>query len=151
MASTKEILQKGFVIASGLAFLGMMTLPMLTVFKNKPNPPAASNATAPNQPPSPEEQAKTRAIADGYAKVLEREPNNPTALQGLVEARLKLGDLKGAIPPLEKITQLYPEQKPLKDLLTVIKKQVAQGGSAPPPSTPSTPAPAPSPAPPAQP
>jgi hypothetical protein len=126
MASTKEILQKTFIIGSGIAFLGMMTLPMLSVFQGNPNSPPSSNGSAPNQPPSPEERAQMAAIADGYVKVLEREPDNPTALQGLVEVRLKMGDLPGAIPPLEKLTQLYPEQEPLKQLLTVIKQQVAQ-------------------------
>ena len=125
MASTKEILQKTFIIASGVAFLGMMTLPMLNMFKGNPNSPPPPNGSAQNKPPSAEEQAKIAAIADGYAKVLEREPENPTALQGLVEARLQLGDLQGAIPPLEKLTELYPEQEPLKQLLVVIKQQVA--------------------------
>lgn len=125
MASTKEILQKTFIIASGIAFLGMMTLPMLSVFKGDAPGPAQSNGSAPNQPPTPEEKAKIEAIAAGYAKVLEREPENPNALQGLVEARLQLGDLPGAIPPLEKLTELYPEQEPLKQLLIAIKQQVA--------------------------
>jgi len=127
MASTKEILQKTFIIASGIAFLGMMTLPMLSVFKGNPNAAAPSNGSAEsaqNQPPTPEERAKIEAIAVGYAKILEREPNNPNALQGLVEARLQMGDLPGAIPPLEKLTELYPEQEPLKQLLVAIKQQV---------------------------
>jgi hypothetical protein len=146
MATTKEILQKTFVIASGLAFLGMMTLPMLSVFKESPSSPVSSNTSTPKQPPTAEEKAKIVAIADGYAKVLEREPENPTALQGLVEARLQLGDLPGAIPPLEKLTQLYPEQEPLKQLLKVIKQQVAQPNAAPPQTpgnSPQTPSPEP--------
>ena len=148
MASTKEILQKTFIIASGVAFLGMMTLPMLSIFKGDPNSPAPSNASAPNQPPTAEEKAKIAAIAEGYAKVLEREPDNPNALQGLVEARLQMGDLPGAIPPLEKLTELYPEQEPLKQLLTVIKQQVAQPNAPMPPATDNT---APQSPPPAQP
>ncbi|MEY2983410.1 MAG: hypothetical protein RLZZ568_27 [Cyanobacteriota bacterium] len=129
MASTKVIVQKIFILASGISFLGMMTLPMLNIFKGDTNPPPSSNASVPNQPPNAEEQAKIAAIAEGYAKVLEREPDNANALQGLVEARLQLGDLPGAIPPLEKLTQLYPEQDPLKQLLLVIKQEVA--GSSP--------------------
>jgi hypothetical protein len=148
MASTKEILQKTFVIASGLAFLGMMTLPMLNVFKENTNsPPSSDNTPAQNQPPTAEEKAKIAAIADGYAKVLEREPENPTALQGLVEARLQLGDLPGAIPPLEKLTQLYPEQEPLKQLLKVLKQQVSQPNAKPPQNPGNSPqAPSPEPA-----
>jgi hypothetical protein len=134
MASTKVILQKTFIIASGIAFLGMMTLPMLNIFKGDASLPPSSNASASNQSPSAEERAKIAAIAEGYVKVLEREPDNPNALQGLVEARLQLGDLPGAIPPLEKLTELSPEPEPLKQLLTAIKQQVEQSQTPTPPS-----------------
>ncbi|MGA1621230.1 MAG: tetratricopeptide repeat protein [Synechocystis sp.] len=144
MASTKVIVQKIFIIASGISFLGMMTLPMLNIFKGEANAPPPSNASAPNQPPNAEEQAKIAAIAEGYAKVLEREPDNPNALQGLVEARLQLGDLPGAIPPLEKLTELYPEQEPLKQLLTAIKQEVEQSQTPTPPTPEGAASPSPS-------
>ena len=119
-SSKKSILQKVFIVGSGLAFLGMMTLPMLDMFKESPD-----STQAPSSNTNPQEQLNK--IADGYEKVLQREPNNPTALQGLAEIRLKMNDLKGAIAPMEKLVALYPEEKKLKALLEAIKQQVKTG------------------------
>lgn len=119
-SSKKSIIQKVFIVGSGLAFLGMMTLPMLDMFKESPE---QTQATSPNTNP----QEQLNQIADGYEKVLKREPNNPTALQGLAEVRLKMNDLKGAIAPMEKLVALYPEETKLKGLLDAIKQQVKTG------------------------
>ncbi|MCT0253998.1 MULTISPECIES: M48 family metallopeptidase [unclassified Synechocystis] len=132
MASTKKILQKTFIIASGLAFLGMMTVPMLTVLRGDANQTQVQTQPdgAPQQPTAAEIE-QLEAIAGGYEKVLEREPNNPNALQGLVEARLQMGDLAGAIAPMEKLTKIYPEEEGLKQLLAAIKLQVENPQLAP--------------------
>lgn len=132
MASTKKIIQKTFIVASGLAFLGMMTIPMLTIFRG------GANQTQPGttqQQPTAGEIDQIKAIAEGYEKVLEREPDNPSALQGLVEARLQMGDLAGAIAPMEKLSEIYPEEEGLKQLLAAIKFQV-ENPNAPPPVNP---------------
>ncbi len=118
--STKSIFQKVFIIGSGFAFLGMMTLPMLNMLKDPAEQPQAASSN-----PNPTDQLSK--IADGYEKVLKREPNNPTALQGLAEVRLKMNDLKGAIAPMEKLVALYPEETKLKGLLDAIKQQVKTG------------------------
>ncbi len=119
-SSTKSTVQKIFIIGSGIAFLGMMILPMFEMFKE---PAPKTQAASSNANPTEE----LKKIADGYQKVLEREPNNPTALQGLAEVRLKMGDLPGAIPPLEKLVQMYPQETKLKGLLDAIKQQVKTG------------------------
>ncbi len=123
MASTKDILQKTFILASGLAFLGMMTLPMINIFTGGGNAP--SSETEANQGPNPAEQEQLLAIAQGYEKVLEREPENSTALQGLVSTRLELRDLPGMVPPLEKLVKLYPDNQQYQDLLAAVKQQLA--------------------------
>ncbi|MGA1264074.1 MAG: tetratricopeptide repeat protein [Prochlorothrix sp.] len=45
----------------------------------------------------------------GYEMVLEREPNNTTALRGLVDIRKELGDVKGAIEALDQLIALAAE------------------------------------------
>lgn len=59
----------------------------------------------------------------GFARVLEREPNNPVALEGLAMTRLELGDAAGAIAPLEHLVQDFPDRADYHQML--IKAQVA--------------------------
>ncbi|WP_013320375.1 tetratricopeptide repeat protein [Gloeothece verrucosa] len=68
----------------------------------------------------------------GYQMVLEREPENQTALQGLLEARLKQGDIKAAIEPLERLALLNPQQSEYTFLLAQAKERVEdfEGASA---------------------
>ena len=70
------------------------------------------------------ELAMLEAEASGYQKVLEREPNNETALNGLLEIRLQQKDLSGAIAPLEKLAKLHPQQTEYAILLAQTKQQV---------------------------
>ncbi|AGF50573.1 sll0931 [Synechocystis sp. PCC 6803] len=137
MASTKKILQKTFIIASGLAFLGMMTVPMLTVLRGNANQTEGPSQGTPQQPTAADLE-RLKEVAGGYEKVLQREPDNPNALQGLVEARLQMGDLAGAIAPMEKLTKIYPEEEGLKQLLEAIKLQV-KNPQLPPPQNPLAP------------
>ena len=71
---------------------------------------------------SVEDQLQKRAR--GYETVLEREPENATALEGLVKVRLEMGDKKGAIAPLEKLVGLYPEREDYKVVLEQVRLEV---------------------------
>lgn len=73
---------------------------------------------------SPEQKAKLEAEAKGYQKVLEREPNNNTALTGLLDIRLQQQDIKGLIKPLEKLAKLNSEQTEYTILLAQAKQQI---------------------------
>lgn len=60
----------------------------------------------------------------GYQMILEREPGNLNALQGLLETRLQQGDLTQALIPLEQLAQLQPEQIQYSILLAQSKQQL---------------------------
>ena len=63
-----------------------------------------------------------RAQADGYRAVLEREPDNPIALRGLIDTQLQLNEPQGAIEPLKKLVQLEPENRQLRAFLAEIQQ-----------------------------
>jgi cytochrome c-type biogenesis protein CcmH/NrfG len=123
--------QKIFIIVSGLIFLGSMSIfPMMGLFKGNSSESARAPA-AQNQgtAPSPD---KIKEIERGYEKVLEREPDNVTALKGLAEVRLKQRDLKGGVVPLKKLSKMFPEEKQLAALVAKIEAQLKNPTAVPP-------------------
>lgn len=116
------------LVIATVGLLGMGILPLLSLMSN-PSPTKTGDNTAAGQPsPSPSQSPQARAEelkkqAEAYALVLQREPENQTALRGLLEARLGLADVKGAIEPLEKLVKLDPQNMRLAVLLAQAKQQ----------------------------
>lgn len=71
-----------------------------------------------------EYQEELNDRAKGYQLVLAREPQNETALQGLLEIRLKQGDLEAAVTPLETLATLNPDFTEYSILLAQTKQQL---------------------------
>ena len=114
----KDYFKKVLILISGLGFLfsggGLL-------FKLLSNPIPASQPAAQTQ--SVTDQLKIQE--QGYLLVLKREPDNVSALQGLVQTRLELDNLEGTIAPLEKLTTIYPEDNSIKMLLDTVRQELA--------------------------
>ena len=115
------------LVLAVIGFVGFSMIPLIsTPVNQQPSTIATSSSQTPvaGQPPKLQEQAR------GYELVLQREPENQTALRGLVEARIQLRDLKGAIAPLEKLAALNPNQPQYTTLLAQAKQQLGDSEGA---------------------
>ena len=87
-----------------------------------------STASYPEDESSPSVEEQIQMQTDGYTKVLEREPKNETAIQGLMQIaqlHLQTGNTKEAIPVLAKIVKYAPEQAEVAKVLAGLRKQEA--------------------------
>ncbi len=104
--------QKLIALIGTIGFGGSMLFTLVPLFK--------SGLQQQNQPEIIEVESaevQLKAQEKGYQSVLQREPENLTALEALVNVRLQLNDTKGAIEPLEKLVKLSPEREDYKALL----------------------------------
>ncbi|PSB57167.1 hypothetical protein C7B77_09290 [Chamaesiphon polymorphus CCALA 037] len=79
-----------------------------------------------NENAAQSQNAQLQAEEKGFATVLQREPNNQTALKGLVSSRMRRGDILGTKAALERLVKLNPTNTQYKELLDAINKQVAE-------------------------
>jgi predicted Zn-dependent protease len=117
MATSK--LTKAFVLASGMAFLSSSVLGLGGLVGSSLNKPAVKENAAQSQ------NAQLKVEEKGFLTVLKREPNNQTALRGLVEIRMRTGDAPGTKAALEQLVKLNPTNQQYKEFLTVLNKQIA--------------------------
>jgi cytochrome c-type biogenesis protein CcmH/NrfG len=118
--SKKSTLTKIVVIGSGIAFLGGSLLGIGGMISSSLDRPAANDNAAQSQ------NAQLQTEEKGFATVLQREPNNQTALKGLVSIRMRQGDVPGTKAALERLVKLNPSNQEYKELLAAIDKQIAE-------------------------
>jgi cytochrome c-type biogenesis protein CcmH/NrfG len=116
--SKKSIWTKVFILGSGIAFLGTSLLSVSGMISRSNQPTANENAAQ-------SQNAQLQAEEKGFATVLKREPNNQTALRGLVQIRMRQGDAPGTKAALEQLVKLNPTNKEYKDFLAAVNKQIA--------------------------
>lgn len=117
-----------FLVVTIVGFLGFSFFPLLENILPRFKSSAAS--TVPSPQVSSPNNVDLSAQAKGYELVLQREPDNSTALRGLLEIRLQQGDLKGAIVPLEKLVQVKSEESDYAVLLAQARQQVGDNDAA---------------------
>ena len=123
-----KTLSRIVTLVLGLGFAGStLAIALSSVFSQNNSPAVSSNPNAPDV----EEQIQQQI--SGYQKVLEREPQNVTALEGLAQIYLQT-DPKQAIPTLEKLVEYYPEQQEYAGILEIVKQQEASQPEQKPPS-----------------
>lgn len=120
--------QRVMLVCSFLFFAATTGFNVANFFKSTLNPPQASAA---NQSTTTTAVDPVQQEIKGYEQVLQREPNNQAALEGLVNARLKMNDAAGAIEPLEKLVQLHPERTDYATLLDKIRSLAATPATTP--------------------
>jgi len=108
------------LLVGAIAFIGFALAPLLGSVLEARNVSQAPSQAAPATAESQREELE--AQARGYELVLDREPENETALRGLVEVRLQLNDIAGVLEPLEKLSALNPEETRYKVLLAQVKQ-----------------------------
>lgn len=121
--------RRGFVgvvlVLAVIAFVGFSMGPLIggivqnNQSKQQPTP-------SPTQAAQTGKQSDLQAQARGYELVLQREPDNETALKGLLQARLELirfkqAEMKDVIEPLEKLAKKHPEDTRYSILLAQAK------------------------------
>lgn len=106
---------------AAIAFLGAFIVPFFTsVVQSSQAARSTPSPTAGAGSPANDLEAQAR----GYELVLQREPENQTALRGLVDIRIQQGDLAGTLEPLEKLAELNPDQPDYTVLLAQVKQRL---------------------------
>ncbi|MGB3640440.1 MAG: tetratricopeptide repeat protein [Rivularia sp. (in: cyanobacteria)] len=108
--------QKLIILISMVSFFGstvMAAIPAIQEVFQQENVPQAASV-----------ESTLKQQEKGFELVLQREPNNQVALDGLLQVRLELNDIPGAIETLEKLVKLNPGREDYKIGLENLKKEV---------------------------
>ncbi|MDJ0728006.1 MAG: Tfp pilus assembly protein PilF [Prochloraceae cyanobacterium] len=127
MSQTKRKRSPWLYLLLGLmvvSLVGFTIFPVGISFLSNNNlvePAAATNIPGEAQP-----QDELELQAKGYQLVLNREPENQTALRGLIEIRLQQGNIEATIEPLTSLVNLNPDITDYGILLAQTQQQVGK-------------------------
>lgn len=113
-------LVRGVLIAAVAAFVAV---PVLFGLNGRASHGDRTQSSATAQP-SADETTQLQGEIEGYTAVLGREPDNQTALSGIIYAKSRLGDLEGTVEPLERLVALNPNEPRYAVLLAQTKQQL---------------------------
>lgn len=110
-----DLLKRLFMLGCLGAFVGSLLAGLVPIYLGRSQSQQAAVETTEAGAADP--QAELRQRERGYEIVLEREPNNPVALEGLAQTRMALGDAAGAIAPLAALVSAYPDRADYQEQL----------------------------------
>ncbi|MGK7945979.1 MAG: tetratricopeptide repeat protein [Microcystaceae cyanobacterium] len=122
--SSRKRFQRIVVILSGVALIGVSLVPLLNQLGQPSESDRVNRENTNPQAPNTAENEQLKQLEAGYQSVLEREPDNRVALQGLVEARARMNDFQGAKEPMEKLLALEPDNPVYLQTLAQINLRV---------------------------
>ncbi|WP_071518616.1 tetratricopeptide repeat protein [Geitlerinema sp. PCC 9228] len=116
-------LQKLRMVVMAFAFTFTFGSPFVRMFWQSFEEPTQAEVA---QQEAKEKQQDIQEKIKGYQLVLEREPENRNALEGLAEAYIKMGKFEAAVKPLQKLVELYPQQEKYQQKLSLVKGKEKQ-------------------------
>lgn len=108
-----------FALVSMVSFGGSAIFGIVSLFSSG----LSSQHQQKSAPVAVSQESLLAAKERGYVTVLQREPENQTALEGLANVRLEMNNRVGAIEPLEKLVKLHGDRADYKVLLGQVKGQ----------------------------
>lgn len=114
-------IQRVLIIVSGLAFLSSMGFMAASVWSGNPS---SQHSTRSGQSGEEEFNSQLLAQESGYVAVLEREPDNELALQGLIQTRLALQKWEEVVEPLETLAKRAPDNPDVWQALAAVRIQL---------------------------
>ncbi|MEO1148925.1 MAG: tetratricopeptide repeat protein [Cyanobacteria bacterium J06638_22] len=121
-AKPSEIIKRLFLLGCLGAFAGSFLAGLIPLYFSQP---ATEAIEVPSDGLDTEANVELRQRERGYEIVLEQEPDNQIALEGLAQTRLDLGDPNGAIAPLEMLVKLYPDREDYQEQLDMAEQQAS--------------------------
>ncbi|MEK0191907.1 tetratricopeptide repeat protein [Microcoleus anatoxicus] len=117
LVNKRDRIKKIFALVSMVSFGGSAIFGMVSLFSS-----GLSSQHQQKQAAVVVSQESLLATKErGYVTVLQREPENQTALEGLANVRLEMNNKVGAIEPLEKLVKLHGDRADYKVLLGQVK------------------------------